>query len=162
MSGGVPVDLQTETFRALGLLGDELRAFDDVCVALADDERFEHLAADAIKEAVWRFACEAFLGRKRLIAAFVHEYGREPMERTCFFPVEWLTAHSEVELLPGVRLLPADAVQVPDMHPLPDPRPTMASVIAIACTGTNYKRMRDRAREIAEHALRVLRAALPE
>jgi hypothetical protein len=98
MHDAVPIDLRTDEFRALGLLDDELAAFDNVRAAFADDLRFEHLAADAAKEATWRFACEAYLGRKGLVAAFVEKHAQEPVERTCFFPVEWLTVKRELDL----------------------------------------------------------------
>jgi hypothetical protein len=38
----------------------------------------------------------------------------------------------------------------------------MASVVAVGCCGTSYERMMLRARDHAEHALRVLRVGLPE
>jgi hypothetical protein len=37
-------------------------------------------------------------------------------------------------------------------------RPVIDSVIAVACSGTSGKRMMERAREEAQHRLRVLRA----
>lgn len=92
---------------------------------------------------------------------FATAHAREPMQRTCFFPVELLTIKQEVELY-GVRLLPADAAQPPPMLFGPDPTATMSSVVAVDCSGTNYDNMRRRARIRAERALRLLRATLRE
>jgi hypothetical protein len=162
MSGRVPEDLRTDDLKMLGLLSDEVAASDAVKQALVRDLRFEHLSPGEAKDAVWRFVCESHLRRRRLVAGFVERYEREPTDHTCFFPIEWLTVEHEVELPGGLRLLSADSVEVPGTGVLPDPRPTMGSVLAVPCAGTSHERMRDRARELADHVLRVLRVALRE
>src|ERR1700733_11614091 len=149
MSGRVPEDLRTEDFEMLGLLADEVAAYEELQAALARDLRFEHLSADAAQDATWRFICESSLRHKRLVARFVERYAHEPEDHMCFFPIEWITVEREVELPSGLRLLPAKSVEVPEMGLLPDPRPTMGSVLSVLCTGTSHERMRDRARLLA-------------
>ena len=161
MSRKIPDDLQSDE-PWLFLFDEEVGAFENVCAELADDRRFEHLNPGAAEAATWRFVCRAHLGQKNLVAAFLSEHADDLMQRTCFFPVEGLTVKEEVELY-GVRLLPTDAVTVPAQAVMMrDPRPTMGSVIATTCEGTNHQKMAARALPAAQHALRLLRATLRE
>lgn len=162
MTGNMPADLQTDEFQALLLLSDERRALEMARSLLSEDLRFEHLDSHALDAATWRFVCLAHVQPKGdLVASFVTEHAREPMDRTCFFPIELLTVTEETELY-GVRLMPPDAVELPAMVLGPDSRPTITSVIAIESRGTNYSHMTRRARVVAERALRLLRATLRE
>jgi hypothetical protein len=154
--------LQSEDFKTLWLFRDERLALEKVRSLLDQDLRFEHLSESAVKEATWRFACTAAVQRKGdLVSKFVEEHAHEVRDRTCFFPVELLRIKEEVGLY-GVRLIPPDAVELPGTFLVRDPRPAMTSVIAVGCSGTNYKKMGDRARPVAERALRLLRATLRE
>jgi hypothetical protein len=83
------------------------------------------------------------------------------MQRTCFFPIELSKVNEAVELY-GVRLIPADAIELPATLFGPDPRPANASVIAVETSGTNHNNMSRRGRAAAERALRLLRATLRE
>jgi hypothetical protein len=162
VSGQVPEDLQSEGFRSIALFPDEARKLEDVRALLTEDLRFEHLKELATKDATWRFVCLAHMQPKGdLVADFVAEHAREPIERTCFFPVEWLTVKSEVELY-GIRLMPPEAVELPETQFGPDAKQTMTSIIAVGSRGTNYSKMSARARSAAERALRLLRATLRE
>jgi hypothetical protein len=115
-----------------------------------------------VERVTWRFVCLAHLRRKDdLVAEFVAEHTREPIQRTCFFPVELLTVKKEVELY-GVRLMPSDAVERPPTLFSHDPGPTMGSIVAVECTGTNREKMGERARAVAERALRLPRATFRE
>jgi hypothetical protein len=146
--------------RWLTLVDEQVDALEDVEAALAADARFEHMKSRTIDEKAWRFACHAVDRREEdHVPAFVAEHAAEPTEQTCFFPVEGLTVHRQFDLV-GATLTPAGAVEVPELAIGPDPRPTMGSVIAVQCSGTSNKAMMGRARAGAEHALRVLRAAL--
>jgi hypothetical protein len=159
-SGEVPEDLQTQPGQWLRLSGVEFRAFEAVRPLLCDDLRFEHMEDSAMTDAMWRFACLCELQPDGdHVAGFVAVHAIEPTDHICFFPVESLTVAAEVEMF-GVQFLRADAVDVPASPFWPDPKATMGSAIAVACRGTNYNRMRERARPVAEHALRLLRVSL--
>ncbi len=145
----------------IGLLVDERAALEHVRSLLSADLRFEYLKDHEIERVTGRYVCLARRRRDDLVAEFVAEHARDPMERTCFFPVELLTVKEEVELY-GVRLIPRDAVERPPTLFGHDPGPTMGSVIAVACAGTDYWKMSMRARPVAARALRLLRATLRE
>lgn len=140
----------------------EVVAADQVRALLPEDQRFEYMDNSAIDEATRRFVCLAHFRRDtNHTAAFMSEHAREPMGCTCFFPVIHLAVKAQLDLQ-GARIIPASEVELPARILPPDPGPTMASVIAVDCTGTNYDRMERRAAEVADHALRLLRAGLRE
>jgi hypothetical protein len=162
MSHEVPEDLRSDQFQVVGLPREESAALKEVQSLWSEDLRFEHLKDPEVERVTWRFVCLAHLRRKDdLVAKFVADHAREPMQRTCFFPVELLTVKKEVELY-GVRLFPPDAVERPPTLFGHDPGPTMGSIIAVECTGTDYGKMSTRARAVAERALRLLRATFRE
>lgn len=162
MSADVPEDLRSAKPELLGLSSQERQALEKVRSALPTDQRFEHLTQRAVDSTTWRFVCLAYFEANHdHVAAFVVNHGREPMHRTCFFPVELLAIETSIELY-GVTLMPAEAIEPPPMPFGADPKPTMASIVAVKCTGTNHDSMQVRARAIAEHALRLLRATLRE
>jgi hypothetical protein len=160
-SGKLPDDLQSEKAKAIGLLREEHDALACVRELLAEDLRFEHLKEDRAEEATWRFVCLAHVREGDHVADFVAAYAREPMDRTCFLPLELLTVTEETEIF-GVRLVPLEAASPPDMLFGPPLTEQARSVVAVPAHGTNYTRMGLRAREVAEHALRLLRATLRE
>jgi hypothetical protein len=158
----VPDDLQSEDFRVAGLPADGSAALEKVRSLLSEDLRFEHLKDAELKHVTWRFVCLAHLRPgDDLVPEFVHENAQEPVERTCYFPVELLTVKEELELF-GVRLLPVDAVERPPTLFSHDPGPPTGSIIAVECTGTNREKMSTRARAVAERALRLMRATFRE
>jgi hypothetical protein len=161
MSGLLPDDLQSDESKMLGLRRDERDALQYVRNLLAEDLRFEYLKESAAEAATWRFVCLAHMRDGDHVPDFVAEHAREPMERTCFLPLESLTISEEIELF-GVRLLPLDQASPPE--PLFGPPLTEASrsVVAVPALGTDYMKMNGRARVAAEHALRLLRATLRE
>lgn len=152
MSGAVPDDLQHENFRWLGLWADEARQLEQVRAAIADDLRFEHMKDQAIDAATWRFVCQAADGRDGTPELMSHM--RELETKTCYFEVELLTVQEELELH-GVKLVPRE-VPIGDEHRVP------GCIAAVPCVGTSRKRMMERARPLAEHAVRILRATLRE
>ena len=130
--------------------------------ALVEDRRFEYMKKRTIEDEAWRFACRAIDRRdENHVAPFVDEHAREPQHLTCFFPVEGLTVHREVKVS-GATLIPAAAIDVPELVIGPDPGAAMSSAIGVPCMGTSNAAMTRRARGGAEHALRVLRAGLRE
>lgn len=126
--------------------------------AIAADERFEHLdpAADLIRE----FAAACLADRRAdHVEAFMERHGRDASEQVCYFGVERLRVDQAAEVA-GVRLLPLDHPDIPDVNPLFKLDQSIASVAAVPVTGTNKVLMAARARRLAGHALRVLRIAL--
>jgi hypothetical protein len=126
--------------------------------AIAADERFEHLvpAEDPIQE----FANDCATDRKtNHVTAFMRRYGQEATERACYFGVEFLSVKEPAELA-GIRLLPLDDPEIPETNPLFKLDKTITSYAVVRITGTNDVLMAARARDLAEHALRVLRIAL--
>jgi hypothetical protein len=161
-SGEVPEDLQTEEFTWLTLLWDESSVLDTARSLLATDLRFEYLRETEARDLMWRFACLAHQRRKDdLVREFVAQHAREPMQRTCFFPVELLTT-KEAVTFHGVKILPSEAVERPPILLGRDPGPLGGSVVAVKVVGTHYGKMSERARPVAERALRLLRATLRE
>ena len=162
-AGRVPEDLATDEARTLHLTAAESEALDYVRRALEDDLRFEYMDKSEREASTVRLVCLAHFKRDEShIEDFVAEHGREPMQRTCFFPVVHLTVTEEFELPQGARLIPKADAKVPGRILGPDPRETMASALAVECVGTNYNNMSRRAMATAEHALRALRAGLRE
>ena len=158
----LPEDLQSEQGRVLQLFADECAALNKVRALLSKDRRFEYLSENALRDATVRFVCEADRRRKGdLVARFVQQHARDLVTRTCFLPLELLVVSDKVDLF-GITLIPAHRVDIPATVLGPDPRPTMASVVAVGCSGTDYEKMGNRARAVAEHALRLLRVALRE
>lgn len=150
LGGVVPEDLQTEQFKWLSLYAPEARALYDLRRVMLDDERFEWMGEQSMKDATWRFACELQLpGAKGLAKRFIAEHAQEPMRRSCHFPVSHLTVDHEVEIA-RARVIPRDKTKDGEA----------GSVIAVQCSGTDYGAMAARARPVALHALRVLRASL--
>ncbi len=136
---------------------DAMKAAED---AIAADERFEHMAPaeDLIRE----FAADCATDRQADHAkAFMERHGREPIERLCYFGVEFLSVKQAAEVA-GVRFLPLDDPEIPHTNPLFEADKSITSFAALQITGTNDILMAARARELAEHAMRVLRIALDQ
>jgi hypothetical protein len=156
----VPRKFRMNVHRAYRPVDHQVDALEDLEAALAADPRFEHMKEKEIEETVGNFANAAFVRRDGShAAAFIEEHATEPVDQTCFFPIEGLTVHRQVDLA-GATLLPPEAVNLPDF--IVQIGPTMGSVIGVACSGTSGRAMMRRARESAEHALRMLRAGLRE
>jgi hypothetical protein len=140
------------------LTAEQVSSIEAAEAAIAADERFEHLVPD--EDLILMFAADCAADRKAdHVRAFMDSHGREAAERTCHFGVESLSVEQAAEVA-GVRLLPLDAPEIPDTNPLFKADKSIASFAAVPVTGTNDVLMAARARELAEHALRVLRIAL--
>jgi hypothetical protein len=83
------------------------------------------------------------------------------VDHTCFFEVELLTVRADLELH-GVTLMPRPLDATEGTSRAVDSPPPPGSVVAVPCVGTNRRRMMERARPLAEHAVRILRATLRE
>lgn len=126
--------------------------------AIAADERFEHL--DPAEDPIREFAEDCATDRQTdHVKVFMERHGREAVERVCYFGVEFLSVKEPVEVA-GVRLLPLDDPEIPETNPLFKIDKTITSYAVVRITGTNDVLMAARARELAEHALRVLRIGL--
>jgi hypothetical protein len=126
--------------------------------AIAADERFEHLvpAEDAIQE----FAQDCATDRKtNHVKVFMKRHEQDAGERVCYFGVEFLNVTEPADVA-GIRLLPLNDPEIPETNPLFKMDKTITSYAVVQITGTNDVLMAASARELADHALRVLRIAL--
>jgi hypothetical protein len=138
---------------AIGLVEDEAAAAGRVRSLLEADPRYEHIAN--AKDAVERFIVSCFHDRQSdHVNRFIREHAKDPEIQTCFIPVARLIVKHEIEIF-GIRLLPPDSSELPIA-----PGPHIKCIAAATAEGTNPQLMADRAREVAEHALRRLRVAL--
>jgi hypothetical protein len=164
-TGTIPRDLNESESPSLLLTERERGVLLAVQRSVEADLRFELLAAsygEPYRDALWRFACLCVLRPDEdHVVPFFTEHAREIEERTCYFAVEALTVKERVHLQ-GVRLLPTDAEEVPRPDHWFSLDSPVGSVIAVPVAGTNLKLMKERARPLAEHALRVARIALRE
>ncbi len=158
----VPSGVGAERRQDLCISGTSLEALADAQEIIGEDLRFEHMGERELDEAMWRFTCLAYFRRTEdHVGDFVRDHAQEPEELTCYFPVELLRASTEREIFAGVRLLPPEVVDLPQMV-TPDLQPKVDAVACSECRGTDRRKMAPRARELVEHALRVLRVALRE
>jgi hypothetical protein len=159
-TGRVPDDLATDDFRTLCLYEDEDDLFRAAQQALSKDLRFEYMKDREAEEALWRFVCQCSLDPSNdQVRPFVAAHARELMHVVCYLPVEHLKIAGETEML-GARLLLCDSDEVPKPNLHFSLEPPVGTVVAVPVEGTSYARMAERARDQAEHVLRVLRVAL--
>jgi len=160
--GQIPEDLRDDEHGGLELTGAELDALEHLNETLPNDQRFEYMDEKTIDAATWRFVCLASLRPDMShIDQFISDHAQPPRDLICYFPVELLKIPAATEVH-GVKFIPTGSANLPERLWAPDPRPTMESVVAVGCKGTSYVRMMLRSREVAEHALRLLRAGLRE
>jgi hypothetical protein len=162
----VPDDLATQPNQRIGLSRDEHKVLLDARDALFEDLRFEHLdshVGDEAFEQLWRFVCRCMLDRgQNFVPIFMSEQAQEPGEHVCYIPVDLLRIDTKVEFA-GLVLLPGDDPSIPPPLPAINTGPPPATAVAVVpVTGTHRGRMGGRAREKAEHALRLLRIALQD
>jgi hypothetical protein len=164
-AGTIPRDLRDEDSRSLFLSHSQRDVLTAAEKSVEADLRFELIAAtygEPYQEALWRFACLSVLRPEEdHVASFFAEHAREIEERTCYFPIEALTVAAPLSFQ-GLCLLPPDHDEVPPAEYWFNLDPPVGSVIAVPVTGTNLKLMKERARPLALHALRVIRIALRE
>lgn len=159
-AGRVPADIATEGFATLVLDVEEEWAFQETQSIVRDDLRFEYLDQRTAQEALWRFVCRCAADRATdHVRPWVKEHAREIMDRLCYFPVEHLQVEAEVDIA-GLRLLPTNGDEVPQSGPGFVLESPVRCVVAVRVSGTDYERMAERARDVAEHGLRVLRIGL--
>jgi hypothetical protein len=140
----------------LPLTRRQFDAMEDAERAIAADERFEHL--DPARDLIREFALDCEADRQNdHVEAFMEKHGRDAIERICYFGVEHLKVEEPLEVA-GIQLLPAGDPAIPEMLLILGK--TNASYAGARVTGTNDVLMTARAREMIEHAFRVLRIGL--
>ena len=86
-------------------------------------------------------------------------HGQQATQRICYFGVESLNVKHPAQVA-SIRLLPLDDPEIPADNPLLRADQRITSYAAVPVTGTSTVQMAARAREVAGHALHVLRIAL--
>jgi hypothetical protein len=158
----IPRKYRLDAHRAYRPVDHQVDALEQLEASLAADPRFEYMKDKEIEEAVSDFANNAFVSRDAShVAGFLEKHGRDPLDLMCFFPVEGLTVHREVTV-GGATLIPKGEVEVPEIVLAPELGTVIGAVIGASCYGTSGTAMMGRARAVAEHALRLLRASLRE
>jgi hypothetical protein len=159
MSFRLPPDLQTADSQMLHVSSEEAAVMHEVVAALADDLRFEHI--DKARETVRDFVARAWSDRQtNQVKRYVRQHAREPVELTCFVPIEYLKVEAVTELV-GLRLLPPADPNIPARRgPWVELEPPIGSVAAVKVTGTNRSNMASRAQKSVECALRIARVGL--
>ncbi len=160
----VAVELEIDPCEAIGLPMAEHEALENVRALLAEDLRFEYMDDSEREHATLRFVCLVHHRRNvNHVPPFIAEHAHEPERLECFFPVEHLAVTEAITLPSGVRLTPGGEIAVPPIFgPAAVQTPTVDSCLVVECAGTNRTNMSVRAREVARHSLRWLRAALRE
>jgi hypothetical protein len=159
-TGNVPDDLIRPGLRSIALYADEREALARTRASAAIDLRYEHLPADQVQAATWRFVCLAHIDPHTDHAKqFETAHAQEPVTTRCFTEVALLSLDGSFNLADAEFMRAEDAPIPPSPFVKPEAN---AAVIAVDISGTNRARMRDRAHAHSRHALRVLRAALRE
>ncbi|HEV7584929.1 MAG TPA: hypothetical protein VGO14_04030 [Solirubrobacteraceae bacterium] len=142
----------------VALFNDGYWAFEEVCDRLVDDLRFEYMEANDRQAAAQAFAAAAAVqGSEDHVAAFIDQHAKPILETTCSFTVEHLKIDQPREMF-GARFLPGGEARVLPYRA--DDALPVDAVIEVPCRGTHGVRMMERAKDTAEHALRLLRAGL--
>jgi hypothetical protein len=97
-SGRVPSDLRRDDFQRLHLNREEADAVERTLALMRADLRFEYMSEDEASDALWRFACRAFLRQKGVVKRFMTEHTKEPVTTIVYFPVELLKVKDEIEM----------------------------------------------------------------
>lgn len=135
-------------------------AYDEACMHLAEDLRFEYMDKKEREAAAQTFAARAAVEKSEShVDWFVSEHAREVVDLTCSFTVEHLIVDQRRELF-GATFIPATNVSLPTL--IGGAPSLVDSVIAVPTTGTSGLWMMERGKKTAEHALRLLRAGLRE
>jgi hypothetical protein len=160
MTRQLPLEVTGGEAQYLGLLRNEVKAMETVKKALLADLSFEYLRKP--DDDVWQFVGECWADKATdHIPGFIEQHRREPVDRMCFIPVEHLSVATATDVF-GIRLLPTDDDEVPQVEPRMSLEKPIGCVAAVVVRGTNLGLMAERARFLALHALRVMRIALRE
>lgn len=159
----IPDDLSKgDDSRVLHFSPDVGASLDRTHDAMSADLRFEYLDEKGVLAASGRFMCLTHFQPDHChVPWFIEEYAREVLDLVCSFPVMLLSVEA-LFALREARLIPAADARPPEPFRSPFPIGPMGCAIEVPCEGTNYTEMSLRAKAVAEHALRGLRAGLRE
>lgn len=156
----VPPELATPEVATIILDGGGTALMETTTSVLLEDERFEYLVDEKPEELLWRYIFNCITDRRTDHApAFIHEHSREVRRVTCYFPIAHLDVPVEQRIL-ETRLLPLASDEIPLQDGFFKLDESVGGVIAVPSSGTKDKFMADRAQEIAEHVLGILRVSL--
>jgi hypothetical protein len=160
-SVAIPSDLSSE-HRSLHFSPDVVFARDAAHDAMDADLRFEYMDGKAVEAASARFMCLTHFQPDHChVPWFMEEHAHAVSEHVCSFPVMHLSVEAPFDL-GEARLVPGSDARLPEPFRSPFPNESMGCVIEARCEGTDYTKMSLRAKRVAEHALRGLRAGLRE
>jgi hypothetical protein len=154
----VPEDLREEDLGSVSFSKSEADTLKMATEILGRDLRFEYLKDGQARDLIQRFAIRAFTKDKQSVAQFVAEHAHEIKRLDCHMDIEHLAVATELEIA-NVRFVPPDQAPAPRLFNRPV---GVQGVAVVACEGTNYSKMTERARETAAGGVRLLRAALRE
>lgn len=137
----------------------QARLVEELQRLLLDDLRFEHLRSEVPKVVAGFVHNCSDRPKENHVSAFIETHAQTPRTSTCYLPVEYLRVSKELVVL-GVRLIPPDDAAAPPPLGRFSLEPPVGSLAVVDVIGTDYVRMVQRARNRAEHTLRVLRVAL--
>lgn len=127
---------------------------------LSRDLRYEWLLKP--DEAVWLLAARCYMDRRTdQIPQWKQEHRLQPEVRTCYLPVERLKV-TEERLVFGHLFLPLTDQRVPETLRGRFAHPQVDAILAVDACGTNLALMAERAQQVANRVLRVLRFSLRE
>lgn len=154
----VPEDLQHDGLASVSFSKTEANALKKAVELLGTDLRFEYLEDGQRRDLVHRFAIRALTDDKQSVADFVAEHAREIKKVYCYMDIEDLAVTSELRVA-DVRFVPPDRAPAPRLFNRPI---SVRGVAVVACEGTDFSKMTERAKVSAGVAVRVLRSALRE
>jgi hypothetical protein len=144
---------------AIILSREEVAALEEATRVLDADLRFEHLEKtldtrmkDFVRDSVNKRDSDH-------VAEFMKGGLREPEERRCYFPVEFLNVGEKFSI-GEVDLLPLAHSDVPQTTFWVKQEPPIGGFARVPVRGTHLGRMKDRAAPVVDDALRELRLAL--
>ena len=155
----LPPELARTGAEQLTFTAAEMKVLEEMQEALSADPRFEHLDKGGRAQLVDFVARVQLEPENDHVARFMGQNARSPEERTCHFPVEFLSLSESIEIA-GVSLLPMVEGEREKLEI--SIAPEVKAVAAVPTAGTDLKLMAQRARSQAEHALRILRISLRE
>lgn len=137
---------------------DEAVAVENAAALLARDLRFEHL--EDHEKAVWDLADKAIAEPDvDHVDGFLAANAMPLLTTTCYLTVEYLKLTGEINI-DSVRLVPLGEDEIPDPQAWFILDPPVSCVAAVEVTGTDRRRMAERARDEVRRALRKLRLGL--
>lgn len=154
----LPDELATPGSTMLSLGAAELAQMNIAAAALGADLEFEHI--EKPQAALQIFVAHAWTDQvKDHVPDFFERHRRKVLDLVCYLTVEHLSVTEDARVLLA-HLLPLTDPRIPTGVHRSKMDGSVGCVAAINVRGTSYRKMAERARITAAHALRVLRIAL--